>query len=151
MEKNNYKLFLIMLTVSFFVMYAVMFFNVDRLNHIYLSTTRIYMALLMVSPMAISMLLLMRKKMYQNKKMNVLIITLASVVFISSLMLLRAQVLIGDKQYMKAMIPHHSSAILASQEANLKDPEVRELANQIIEAQIREIEQMKEILERLNN
>lgn len=151
MEKNNYKVFLIMLIVSFFVMHAVMFLNVDKLDHIYLSTTRIYMTLLMVSPMAISMLLLMRKKMYQDKKMNVLIITVASAVFISSLILLRTQVPIGDKQYMRAMIPHHSSAILTSQEANLKDPEVKELANQIIEAQIREIEQMKEMLERLNN
>jgi len=129
-------------------MHAVMFFNVDALNHIYLSTTRLYMTLLMVSPMAVIMLLLMRKHMYQNKRMNVLIVSIASVVFISSLILLRAQEPIGDKQYMKAMIPHHSSAILTSQEANLKDPEVKELAQQIIETQIREIELMKELLEK---
>lgn len=150
MENNNYKLFLIMLIVSFFVMYAVMFLNVDKLDHIYLSITRLYMTLLMVSPMAISMLLLM-PKMYQNTKVNVYIITFAIVVFVLSLVLLRTQVPIGDNQYIKAMIPHHSSAILVSQEANLKDPELKELANEIIEAQVREIEQMEKILEGLNN
>jgi amino acid transporter len=151
MKKNNYVSFLAMLVVSFFIMYAVMFFNVSSSDHIYLSTTRLYMTFLMVSPMAISMILFMRKKMYKNKNTNLAIITIASAVFVSSLILLRTQFPVGDSQYMKAMIPHHSSAILTSQEADLEDPELRELADQIIETQIKEIEQMKEILKKLDD
>ncbi|MEN7982446.1 MAG: DUF305 domain-containing protein [Nanoarchaeota archaeon] len=148
MGKNNYKKFLLILTLSFFIMYIVMFLNVYNLNHVYLSLTRLYMALLMVSAMSPLMLVFM-KNMYKNKKLNKIIILISIFVFLLSLILLRIQVPIGDEQYIKAMIPHHSSAILTSQEANIKDPEVKILAEQIIEAQEKEIEQMKNILERL--
>ena len=147
MEKI-YKKLLITLSISFVVMYTVMFLNVDSLSHIYMSTTRLYIALLMVAPMAVVMLLMMGR-MYQDKKMNRIIIAAGAAVFILSLVLLRTQTPIGDEQYMKAMIPHHSSAILTSQEADIRDLEVRELADQIIETQIKEINQMKEILARM--
>lgn len=149
MEKN-YKKLVITLTISFAVMYTVMFLNVDRIAHVYLSATRFYMALLMVAPMALVMTMMMGD-MYKNKKANKIIFAAAIAVFLLSLILLRTQTPIGDEQYMKAMIPHHSSAILTSQEADIKDPEVKELAENIIEAQEREIEQMKEILERFEN
>lgn len=148
MKRGDYKKFGLMIVVSFFIMYFVMFLNVFSVNHIYLSLTRLYMALLMVSLMAISMLVFMRH-MYDNKKLNLIIIVVSIVVFILALVLLRTQVPIGDVQYMKAMIPHHSSAILTSSKANIQDSEVRELANQIIESQEREIEQMEKILKRL--
>lgn len=128
-------------------MYAVMFLNVDSSEHIYLSLTRFYMALLMVSPMAIVMLVIM-KKMYPNKKLNATIITTGILVFSLSVYGLRTQQFVSDEQYMKAMIPHHSSAILTSKNANLKDPEVIKLAQGIIESQEREIAQMKSILAR---
>lgn len=150
MENNNYKQLFISLTASFFIMYAVMYLNVDQADHIYLNTTRLYMALLMVSPMALVMLIFMRK-MYKDKKMNLIVISASIVVFIASLTLLRTQTPIADKQYMKAMIPHHSSAILTSQEANIKDPEVKKLAEEIIKAQKEEIAQMKAILDRMEN
>lgn len=137
-----------MLAISFVVMYSVMYLNVFKLNHIYLSLTRLYMTLLMVSPMAVSMILLM-SHMYQNKRANRIIIFSSISVFILALVLLRTQTPINDVQYMKAMIPHHSSAILTSKEANIKDPEVKELSKQIIESQEDEIEQMKSILQRL--
>lgn len=146
--KNNYKILFLMLCFSFAIMYAVMFLNVAEFSHIYLSTTRLYMAVLMVSPMAILMMV-MRWKMFENKKTNYLIIFSSLIIFISALILLRTQTPISDKQYMQAMIPHHSSAILTSQNANLKDPEVIDLAKDIIEAQEREIEQMKKILKRI--
>lgn len=149
MENKAYRTFALMLTASFVIMYGVMFLNVDSANHIYLSTTRLYMTLLMVSLMALLMLAFMAN-MYKNKKLNALIITLSISVFIASLAFLRNQTFVGDAQYMKAMIPHHSSAILTSQNASLQDPEVRRLADDIIEAQEREIAQMKAMLTRLN-
>lgn len=148
MKKNNYRVFLLMLAISFVIMYSVMYLNVYKLNHVYLSTTRLYMTLIMVSPMALVMLLLM-PGMYQNKKNNRIIIGSAISVFIMALILLRTQTPISDTQYLKAMIPHHSSAILFSKEANITDPEVIELTRQIIESQEREIEQMKKILKRI--
>lgn len=149
MEKSNYLKFLLMLSLSFVIMYAVMFFNVDKFDHVYLSITRVYMTLLMVSPMAVVMLLLMRK-MYANKKLNLIIHSSAVVVFVLSLLFLRAQVGVGDRQYMKAMIPHHSSAILTSRNASIEDPEVKELSKQIIQSQEEEIARMKEVLKRLD-
>lgn len=145
-----YKKFLGMLVISFFIMYGVMFLNVHKLDHIYLSTTRAYMSLLMVSPMAIFMLLMMGH-MYQNKKLNGIIMLSGVAVFAIALVLLRTQTPVQDEQYMKAMIPHHSSAILVSQKATLKDPELKELSKQIIESQEKEIAQMKKILERIKN
>lgn len=145
---SNYNKFLIMLGCSFVIMYAVMFLNVASLSHVYLSTTRAYMSILMVAPMALLMILMMGS-MYKDKKKNMVIFLVAGVVFILALVGLRTQTPVGDEQYMKAMIPHHSSAILTSQEADIQDPEVRELADQIIETQIREINAMKEILKRM--
>ncbi|GAB2531830.1 DUF305 domain-containing protein [Rufibacter soli] len=148
MESSHYKKFFLMLLISFVIMYAVMFLNVDKLEHVYLSTTRLYMTLLMVAPMAFFMLLMM-SNMYQDKKLNSLILAGSVLVFAVVLYLLRSQIFIGDVQYMKAMIPHHSSAIMVSQKANLQDPEVRKLADQIIKSQKEEIAQMKAALARL--
>lgn len=145
---NPYFRFFIMLSISFVIMYSVMYLNVDQTGHIYLSLTRFYMTVLMVAPMAIVMLLMMGK-MYKNKKINGMIIGGSMVIFVGVLFLLRSQTPIGDVQYMKAMIPHHSSAILTSEEANLSDPEVKQLAEEIIKSQIEEIAQMKKILERM--
>jgi uncharacterized protein (DUF305 family) len=90
-------------------------------------------------------------KMYPNKKVNVAIMISSAAVFIAALIFLRSQTFISDKAYMNAMIPHHSSAILTSKHANIKDPEVRQLADQIIKSQLQEIAQMKRILARLDN
>lgn len=137
-----------MLVVSFCIMYGVMFLNVDEASHVYISTTRAYMALLMVSPMAVLMLLMMGK-MYPDKGRNALIVITSIVVFFGVLLLLRNQVLVGDRQYMKAMIPHHSSAIMTSRNATIQDPELKNLSEEIIKSQEEEIAQMKQILERM--
>lgn len=146
----GYRMFLLMLVISFVIMYGVMFLNVDDASHIYLSTTRAYMALLMVLPMAVVMMLMMGK-MYPNKKLNTAIIIGSVVLFGVFLAALRTQTAVGDVQYMKAMIPHHSSAILTSKNAAIKDPEVKKLAESIIESQEREIAEMKALLARMNN
>ena len=127
-----------------------MFLNIDKLDHYHTSATRIYMALLMVASMGVVMMLMMGK-MYSNKKLNTSIIIGSIILFGVILAALRTQTPISDVQYMKAMIPHHSSAIMVSKHANIKDPEVRKLADSIIASQEREIAQMEGILERMKN
>jgi uncharacterized protein (DUF305 family) len=147
---NQYIKFALMMTVSFVIMYAVMFLNADVWDHVMLSTTRTYMTILMIAPMAISMMLFMWG-MYKNKALNYIILGVAALIFVATFTMLRQQTLISDVQWMKAMIPHHSSAIMVSQKAHLKDPEAIKLAEEIIEAQEREIAQMKKMIYRLES
>lgn len=148
-DKNmKYKTFALTMIVSFIIMYGVMFLNIDEADHFYISITRIYMALMMVSLMAIVMIGMMGK-MYPNKKLNTGIMLGAVILFGLVLAGLRTQTPIGDVQYMKAMIPHHSSAIMVSKNANLKDPEVIKLSEGIIASQEKEIAEMKAILDRM--
>lgn len=147
---NAYIKFGIMIVTSTFLMYGLMYLNVFQLDHIFYSETRLYMALIMGSIMAIVMLLFMWP-MYKNKKTNSLILGMAAVIFTLSLWLVRSQVLIEDTGWMKAMIPHHSIAILTSERANISDPRVRELADSIINAQRQEIDEMKKLINDLEN
>ena len=127
-----------------------MYFNVYALDHIFFSQTRLFMALMMGAMMAIIMLLFMWK-MYDNKKMNIGILVVSVVLFFGSLFMVRSQTAVGDTAWMKAMIPHHSIAILTSKNADLSDPRVKELAEKIIDAQEKEIKEMKELIEELEN
>jgi uncharacterized protein (DUF305 family) len=145
----SYQKLAVMMVISFVVMYGVMFLKMDSLAHYHTSATRIYMALLMVAPMAVIMLLMMGK-MYPNKRLNRIIMLLSVVVFGVVLAAFRTQTPISDVQYMKAMIPHHSSAIMVSKQADLKDPEVRRLSEGIIQSQQKEIAEMEAMLQRLN-
>lgn len=148
MEGMAYKKFWIMMIISFIVMYIVMFLNMDAIGHYHTSLTRIYMALLMVTPMALVMVMLM-SKMYPNKKMNVAIIITSLVIFVVTLIALRTQVPVSDIQYMKAMIPHHSSAIMTSKNAAISDTEVKKLSEQIIRSQEKEIAEMEALIKKL--
>jgi uncharacterized protein (DUF305 family) len=143
-----YSRFAVRMMISFLVMYMVMFLNMDQLNHYHTSTTRVYMAILMVAPMAVTMMLMMGK-MYPDKKLNTGIVITAIAVFVLVLLGLRTQTPVGDVQYMKAMIPHHSSAIMVSRHAKISDPQVKKLAEQIIASQEKEIAEMNAMLERL--
>ncbi|WP_417428928.1 DUF305 domain-containing protein [Halpernia sp.] len=147
---NPYPKFLLMLAASFIIMYVVMYLNTYELDHVYFSLTRFYMTCLMIACMAILMLVFMLK-MYQNKTKNSAIIIGSLLLFFGSLYLVREQKPIGDVLWMKAMIPHHSIAILTSERADIKDPEVKKLANSIITAQKREILEMKAMIKRLEN
>ncbi len=148
MKKQSYQKFALMMAVSFVIMYGVMFLNADVFDHVMLSTTRTYMTILMITPMAISMMLFMWG-MYENNKANYIILASALIIFVGTLTMLRNQTMIADVQWMKAMIPHHSSAIMVSQKAHLKDPEAQQLAKDIIEAQKKEIAQMQAMIRRL--
>jgi uncharacterized protein (DUF305 family) len=151
MKKNNYTKFVVMLAASFVAMYISMYLNTYSMDHVYFSLTRFYMSCLGISAMAVIMFVAMRN-MYQNKKKNVAIIFVSISLFVGALSLVRDQKsTVGDILWMKAMIPHHSIAILTSQRADIKDPEVKELANAIIEAQKKEIGEMKAMIKRLED
>ena len=149
-SEKHYIKFVMMLTGSFIAMYITMYFNTYEIDHVYFSLTRFYMACLGIAAMAVIMLLFMLN-MYKNKKKNVAIILGSVILFASALTLVRTQTTIGDVLYMKAMIPHHSIAILTSKRADIKDPEVRKLADEIIKAQEKEIEEMKTYIRRLQS
>ena len=138
------------MVTSFVIMYLIMFLNVAEFEHIFTSLTRFYMTTLMIAAMTITMLLFMWK-MYPNSKINIGIIAFAAVSFFGTLYLLRTQTAVTDIQYMKAMIPHHSSAIMTSSNVDFKDAEAKKLAQDIIIAQEKEIKQMKEMINRLEN
>ena len=148
MKAGSYGKFALMLLVSFVVMYAVMYLNTYALDHVYFGMTRFYMTFLMIAPMALIMLGFMRG-MYRNKKINTSIVAASVVVFVLALVFVRSQTFVGDSAWMKAMIPHHSIAILTSKRADIKDPEVRKLADGIIETQEKEIAEMKRLLEKV--
>jgi len=151
MKGSSYGKFFWMLGLSFIAMYITMYLNSYEFDHVYFSLTRFYMACLGISAMAVIMLSFMLK-MYKNRKKNIGIYIGSALLFVSALGLVRAQApIIGDVLYMKAMIPHHSIAILTSKRADIKDPETKKLAEEIIEAQEREIAQMKKIIYRLEN
>jgi len=139
-----------MIATSVVVMYMAMYLNNYAWNHIFWSETRAYMSLIMGAIMATVMLLFMLGN-YQNKKANALIFIGSAVLFVASLFLVRSQTTVDDMSWMKAMIPHHSIAILTSKRANISDPRVRQLADEIIKAQEREIKEMKRYIEDLEN
>lgn len=143
--KNNYGKYLGMIATSAILMYGVMYLNTYQIDHVYFSEMRLYMTILSTAVMAVVMLLFMRG-MLQNKKINSVIISLSVIVFIGGFILMRNQTTIDDVDYMEGMIPHHSIAILTSERANIEDPRVRKLADDIIEAQKKEIESMKELI-----
>ncbi|RYZ92693.1 MAG: DUF305 domain-containing protein [Proteobacteria bacterium] len=147
---NPYKRFAAMIGVSTVVMFGLMYLNTYELDHVFFSETRLYMALLMGAVMPLIMLVFMTQ-MLQNRTTNLFIAIGSVVVFVASLWLVRSQTTVDDVSYMKAMIPHHSIAIMTSRRANISDPRVRELADGIIEAQVREISEMKQLIQDLKD
>lgn len=142
---RQYFRFAAMIGTSTIIMFGLMYLNTYELADVFFSETRVYMALLMGAAMAIIMLAFMLN-MHQNRRVSIGIFAGSAVVFVLALWLVRSQTTIEDVSWMKAMIPHHSIAILTSERANLSDPRVRELAGQIIESQRREIEEMKALI-----
>jgi uncharacterized protein (DUF305 family) len=148
MEKGNYGKLGLTLGVSFVLMYAIMFMNVNNISHVYLNMTRFYMTVMMISAMAILMILLM-PMMYPNKRKNTAWTISGIAVFILAFISVHRQFGISDVQYMKGMIPHHSIAIMTSENAHITDPRVRKLADNIIKTQKKEIAEMKSIIDSL--
>lgn len=147
---NKYAKFGLMILTSTVVMFGLMYLHTYQLDHIFFSETRFYMALVMGATMAVIMLTFMLG-MYTNRAANVAIFVGSVIVFIVTLWLVRSQVTVDEVSYMKAMIPHHSIAILTSERAHISDSRVRKLADSIISAQRREIAEMKALIEELEN
>lgn len=143
--KSNYGRFAAMIATSMVVMYGLMYLNTYEVSHVRWSEMRLYMTFIMGSAMAIIMLTFMRG-MYSNKKINLAIYVGSVAVFLAALFLVRTQAAVGDVSYMSAMIPHHSIAILTSENDQIEDMRVRVLADEIIEAQRREINEMEWLL-----
>lgn len=146
MMQGSYARFAAMVGTSTLVMFGLMYLNTYALEHVFFSETRFYMMFVMGATMAVIMLLFMLN-MYKKTKVNLGIFAGSVVVFILALWLVRSQTTVEDVSYMRAMIPHHSIAILTSERANISDPRVRKLADEIIEAQRREIEEMKFLIQ----
>lgn len=140
-DGKSYVRFGAMIGTSMLVMFGLMYLNTYALDHVRWSETRFYMTFIMGAAMAIVMLSFMLG-MYRNAKVNVAIFAASAVVFALALFLVRSQATVSDRSYMKAMIPHHSIAIMTSERANIEDVRVRELADEIIRAQRREIKEM---------
>lgn len=138
----GYGRFFAMIATSTIVMYGLMYLNTYSIDHIAFSQTRMWMAIYMGSVMAVIMLAFMLG-MYSDRKKNIAIFVGAGFAFVLSLWLVRSQETVEDLAWMKAMIPHHSIAILTSERADISDPRVRDLADSIIDAQRNEIEEMK--------
>lgn len=145
---NNYLRFGTMIATSTVVMFGLMYLNVYQPEHVFFSETRVYMALVMGAAMAIIMLGFMLG-MYSNRKLNAGIFIGSIVLFALALWLARSQRTVDEVSWMKAMIPHHSIAILTSERANISDPRVQKLADQIIQSQRKEIAEMKALIEEL--
>jgi len=146
---QSYKTFFTMIGASSVLMYLAMYLNNYSWDHIFFSEMRLYMNLLMTAIMAMVMLWFMRH-MYTNKRTNQYIVGGSVALFVVALFLIRSQTLVDDVDYMEAMIPHHSVAILTSERAQINDPRVRALADDIIAAQKKEIEEMKKLIEELD-
>ena len=138
----SYWRFAAMIATSTVVMYGLMYLNTYALEHVFWSETRAWMALLMGATMAVIMLGYMMG-MYKKKMLNLAIFGGAIIVFALALWSVRSQATVDDAEYMKAMIPHHSIAIMTSKRAQISDARVRKLADEIVESQEREIAEMK--------
>ncbi len=146
---NKYARFTTMVVTATIVMFVLMYLNTYALDHVYFSETRAYMALYMGGAMAVVMLLFMLSN-YDNKRANAVVIAVGALLFAAGVWLVRSQATVADVSWMKAMIPHHSIAILTSERARISDPRVRKLADGIIEAQRREIAEMQALIKELD-
>lgn len=144
---GSYTSLAVELAIDFVIMYFVMYTMIATLDHLYLNVNNVYMTLMMVAPMGILMLVSMRS-MYPSRRLNAIIIGSAAVVFIASFAAMRTQAAVGDAQFLRSMIPHHSGAILMCEQSAITDPEIVRLCGEIVKTQKEEIAQMQAILAR---
>jgi uncharacterized protein (DUF305 family) len=148
MHGYSYARFALDTAINFVIMYLVMYTMIATLDHFVLNLNNVYMTLMMVAPMTVIMLVSMGS-MFPSKRVNLALIGVSVLVFALSFYGMRTQAGVGDAEFLRSMIPHHSGAILMCEQASLTDPEILALCREIIVAQEREINQMKAILQRL--
>jgi len=147
-HNKHYRKLIIMTVLSFIAMYILMYSMVNTFSNVFTNVNQFYMAGLMTMPMIIIEIVLM-SSMYMNKKFNAIIIGVSALLLVGFFLLIRQQVGVSDKQFLKSMIPHHAGAILMCEGANIKDPEIRKLCENIRASQQKEIDEMKAKLEEL--
>ena len=147
MAGGSYRRLGIELFIDFIVMYLVMYTMIATIRHFHFNLNNVYMTLMMVAPMAVIMLISMRS-MFESRRLNWAIGIAAAVIFVGSFIAMRTQAAIGDAEFLRAMIPHHSGAILMCEQASISDPEIIALCGSIIKSQQGEIDQMEKILAR---
>jgi uncharacterized protein (DUF305 family) len=149
MRSNHHYVHLAIMTVlSFISMYVLMYAMVDRFANVYSNRNQFYMAGLMTASMVLIELALMGS-MYKNRNANIVIVAVVVVALGVFFLGIRQQVAIGDKSFLRSMIPHHAGAILICERAPIQDAEIKKLCGEIISSQQREMDQMKSILARL--
>ena len=144
-QGGKWTTFFAMIATSIVTMFVLKYSNIYEADHAFFSQTRMWMALMMGMAMIVIMLGFMWG-MYKTFMTKVLVMIGAIAGFFLFLFLARSQATVEDEAWMKAMIPHHSIAVLTSRRAEISDPRVRELADAIIEAQVKEIAEMKLLL-----
>ena len=147
MVRKHYVMLGLNLAISLAIMYFVMFAMIWTWGEFFQNINFFYMALMMWAPMG-SLMLLTMGMMYPNEKLNMALHAAFALIFILSTIGIREQGLVGDRQFLRSMIPHHSGAILMCEEAAISDPAIKRLCEEIIVAQKTEIAQMKALLER---
>lgn len=150
LHHNHYPRLLLMLILSFAAMYILMYAMVDIFSNVFSNVNQFYMAGLITAPMLIIEMAVMGH-MYQNKKLNVILLAVGGLALIGFFFLIRSQALVGDKQFLKSMIPHHAGALLMCEKASIRDPEIKELCRTILLSQQSEIDQMKQELQELKS
>jgi uncharacterized protein (DUF305 family) len=144
-EHSHYLRLLVMIGLSFISMYVLMYSMVTTFGDVYNSVNQVYMAGLMTAPMVIIELLLM-SSMYKNTKLNALVIGASCVIGIAFFLFIKQQAAVGDRQFLRSMIPHHSGAILMCQKASIEDQRIKDLCKTIISGQQAEIDKMRAML-----
>jgi len=147
--QHYYGRFLIMIVLHFIAMYIFMYAMVNVFDNVFNSLNQVYMAALMTASMVLIELPLM-SSMYKSKKLNLIILAAGAILLLGSWFGIRQQAAIGDRQFVRSMIPHHAGAILMCQQASIQDQEIETLCKNIISSQQAEIDQMKTILARLD-
>ena len=146
MPGMSWNRFAAMIATSTFIMFFLMYQLIYTLDHATFSVNRLIASLVMGCVMTVVMLSFMWS-MYRGVGIKIAVLGLATAIGLILLSVNRAEALIGDVTFMKSMIPHHSIAINNSRKASISDPRVRELADEIIESQVREIAEMQLLLD----
>lgn len=144
---GSYRRLAVELAIDFVIMYLVMYTMIATLGHLRLNLNNVYMTLMMVAPMALVMLVSMRS-MFPSRRANLALAAAALIAFAGAFVAMRQQAAIGDAEFLRSMIPHHSGAILMCREAKLSDPQIVALCRDIVQSQTREIAQMETLLQR---
>ncbi len=146
--ESSYKKLATAISINTIIMFFLTYVMIDSFSHFHANINRIYMALIMAAPMVIVMLLVMRS-MYKNERLNKILLVTFAVLTVILFLLIRTQSPVGDAQFLRSMIPHHSGAIVMCEESSITDQEIFDLCGEIVQTQKEEIAQMEAILERL--